>query len=405
MTRQTFRPTCDLLEDRTTPAVIPSLTTGAVAGQTPEVRVFDGDGAVLGTFLAYDAAFTGGVNVALADVTGDDRPEIIAAPKAGGGSNVRVFDGTTFALTRSFYAFHPSFTGGVSLATANLTADEPESTEADIIVGAGAGGGPQVAVFHGRTGELVTTFYAFDQSFTGGVNVAATDGVWSRYYALAPLYPAGSVPTSRLVLKGDWSSGSIVVGAGAGGAPHVKQYDGDTLAVLHSFYAYDPGFRGGVNVAIDWRHVSTFSDTPTLNPPYDPIYYQIFQGEMIVTGAGDGGAPHVKVFAEYGSGATPAGFGEAASFYDGSATETHGVKVELLGTQIVSYTGHPSGPTGTRAHYFSLAGQPNVPSAATVEKADSGLQFLDAAAFGSFSRYFQTVLPGPLIPAIPVSPT
>src|SRR6266852_6250375 len=39
-------------------------------------------------------------------------------------------------------------------------------------------------------------------------------------------------------------------GADAGGGPDVKVYDAVTGAVKGSFFAYDPGFTGGVRVAL-----------------------------------------------------------------------------------------------------------------------------------------------------------
>src|SRR5688500_6219705 len=45
------------------------LVTGADSGTAPEVRVFNADGSQRFSFLAYDAAFRGGVRVAAGDVT------------------------------------------------------------------------------------------------------------------------------------------------------------------------------------------------------------------------------------------------------------------------------------------------------------------------------------------------
>ena len=52
--------------------------------------------------------------MAVADVTGDKVPDIVAVPGLGGGPVVRVFDGTTGGLTASFYAFEATFRTGLA---------------------------------------------------------------------------------------------------------------------------------------------------------------------------------------------------------------------------------------------------------------------------------------------------
>src|SRR5207248_2467929 len=146
-------------------------------------------GKELDRFLAYEPAFTGGVNVAVADVDGDGVPDVVTAPGAGGGPVVKVFSGTDGSGIGSVLAFEPSFRTGVNVAAADLDGDG----KAEVVVGAGDGGGPAVAVFRGGDLTEVERFFAYEDSFRGGVNVAAAD--------LAGFGP------------------SVVVGSGAGGGP------------------------------------------------------------------------------------------------------------------------------------------------------------------------------------------
>ena len=68
--------------------------TGADAGGGPDVKVFNArTGQLRFSFFAYDANFTGGVRVAAGDVNGDGVPDIICAAGPGGGPNVTIFDG------------------------------------------------------------------------------------------------------------------------------------------------------------------------------------------------------------------------------------------------------------------------------------------------------------------------
>ena len=64
-----------------------------------------------------------------------------------------------------------------------------------------------------------------------------------------------------------------------GGGPHIRIFDKDGN-VLSQFFAYNKNFRGGVNIsAVD-------------------IDYDGF--DEIITGAGFGGAPHVRIFEKDG---------------------------------------------------------------------------------------------------------
>jgi hypothetical protein len=244
----------------------PTLRVAAAgAGGGPHVQVLDERGAVRLSFLAYGSTFTGGVSVAAADVTGDGVPDVVTAPGPGGGPHVKVFDGRTGGLVREWTAYGPTFRGGVSVAAADVTGDGVP----DVVTGAGPGGGPHVKVFDGITGQEVVSFLAYDPTFLGGVTVAAGD----------------VLGTGRPV---------VVTAPGSGGGPHVRVFDAATGQTVREWLAYDPAFRGGVFVAAGPGRV--------------------------ITGAGPGGAPHVKVFA--GS-----ELAETQSFLAYAPTFTGGVRV------------------------------------------------------------------------------
>jgi FG-GAP-like repeat/FG-GAP repeat len=203
-----------------------ALVTGAggAPGGGPHVRSFEGaDGASRLSFYAYDPAFHGGAHVATCDLNRDGYPDIVTGAGAipGGGPHVRVFNGVTGdqlpGPRGSFYAYDQAFTGGVFVACADVNGDGVP----DIITGAGPGGGPHVKVFDGGTLALLHSFYAYDPSFAGGVAVAAGD------------------------LNGDGHA-EVVTGAGPGGLPHLKVFDGATLIEVGGALVYPPAFTGGV---------------------------------------------------------------------------------------------------------------------------------------------------------------
>ena len=275
--------------DPPTPTPPTSTTTPDLVALTdasnPRVVIMNAaTGTIVADFIAFPG-FAGGVNATVADVTGDGTPDIIVGAGAGGGPVVKVFDGKSFDEVASFYGFLPSLRGGVHVAAADVNGDG----RADLVLGAGAGGGPHVKVVDGTKlgqrdrfdlpapGALLGSFFAYAADFLGGVNVAAAD------------------------TDGDGKA-EVVTGAGPGGSPHVKVFAGGTLKEILSVIPYNPGFRGGVNVAAGDLDGDGLAE--------------------IVTGAAAGGGPHVGIY----NGRTGASKGQFFAF---APDDTSGVTVAV----------------------------------------------------------------------------
>jgi hypothetical protein len=280
-------------------AAVAEVITGAGPGGGPIVKVLAGStGAELDAFDAFAPGFTGGVRVGAGDVNNDGVPDIIAGAGPGGGPQVVAYDGSTNAVLKSFFAYPPAFSGGVFVAAGDINDDGWD----DIITGADSGGAPHVKAFSGETGAELRSFFAYTPSFQGGVRVAAGDvnndgvadiitgagpggpahvkafdGVTSAEIRSFFAYPAfmGGVFVASGDLDGDGFA-DIVTGVDEGGGSHLKAFSGQTGAEMLSFLAFDPAFSGGVRVAAGDVNGDGAVE--------------------IVASAGPGGGPHVKVF-------------------------------------------------------------------------------------------------------------
>jgi hypothetical protein len=246
------------LEDRTVPATIGFAVGSGPNGNVNQVKVFDTSGNEIAAFSPF-ANFNGGANVALGDLTGDGIPDLVVGAGQGGGPHVVVIDGAAIeaggsALAnavahplKSFYAYDVIFRGGVNVAVGDVDGQadplDPTKKRMDIVTGAGAGGGPHVKAFVFSDLSVITSFYAYDKNFGGGVSVAC-----------------GNVGGDTGFPSQPFSSDEIVTGAGPGGGPHVKVFSPKLNAAqtdvltpyqpdqIGQFYAFAANNGGGVNV-------------------------------------------------------------------------------------------------------------------------------------------------------------
>ncbi len=220
----------------------------------PLVGVFDRNGVQRGNFFAFPSTYLGGVDVAAGDLNGDGIDDIVVGASTG-TARVLVVDGTRLddvlpgsgtpapsALLADFFAFDVSYTGGVDLALGDIDDDGNQ----DIVIGV-ASGLAQVRVVDGtRLGDLsgvvdqstpdaiLADLFAFDTNYTGGIHVAAGD-----------LHDDGRddiVVGSRTGL----AAVRVIAGARAGLVGGVVG-PGDLFA---DFLAFDLSDTGGVHLAV-----------------------------------------------------------------------------------------------------------------------------------------------------------
>ncbi|HET6576381.1 MAG TPA: choice-of-anchor Q domain-containing protein [Fimbriiglobus sp.] len=250
---------------------VEDIVTGAGLGGGPHVRVFDGvTGAEVSSFFAYDPGVRGGVTVAVGDVDGDGRADLVTGAGPGAGPHVKVFDATGTERF-GFFAYEPTFTGGVSVAVGDLNGDRA----ADIATGPLVGGGPHVQVFDGRTQQVLMSFFAFDPKARGGASVAIGDayadgtaeliagsgtssairvfrgdsnGVQLTGFFLADPVSAKAVRVATDDADGDGRTDHLLVASGPGTTPVVRRYDLSTFARVNDLLNFPSDFLGGLFV-------------------------------------------------------------------------------------------------------------------------------------------------------------
>ena len=156
------------------------IITSRVKG-TPNVRVFDGRtgrqlAGRIGSFNAFSREFRGGVYIAAGDINGDGRADIIASAGAGGSPTVRVFDGVSGLQLASFDAYDSTFRGGVRVAVGDVNGDG----KLDLITSPGAGiigatgVDSEIRFFDPRLIDEIDSFFVTDSTTRRGLFIGAS---------------------------------------------------------------------------------------------------------------------------------------------------------------------------------------------------------------------------------------
>lgn len=271
------------------------IITSPRRGGGPQVRVFNQDGSIYSNgFFAYDEDFHGGLDVALGDLNGDGRDEIVVGAGEGGGPHVRVFDSSGHpTINAGFFAYAPTFRGGVRVACGDVDKDGKD----EIITGAGPGGGPHIRVFDENGQPKPIDFMAFHADNRSGVDVASADvdkdgqdeigtcqlseQAWCKVYRyndqrsiIGEFRAFGEAPVGSNLTMGDFDGdqrAELITGANVLGGPQVLGFEADGRPLWVNFFAYDEFFRGGVDVAISSFKVRKDRQKP-ISDPSDSLY-------------------------------------------------------------------------------------------------------------------------------------
>lgn len=197
-----------------------------IMANASKISVYNSKGRRLRTFYPYGYDYNGGISIAIADLDGDNKNEIITGPEKGGANKIMVFNWYGREINSGWHAYHQDWINlGTNVAAGDINGDG----QIEIISGAGFRGGPHVKIFD-KNGKLISEgFFAYDTAFRGGVNVTTGD------------------------VNGDGTS-EIITGPGFGGSPHVKIFN-QNGTLLNQWYAYNEDNNEGVNVvAADLDH-------------------------------------------------------------------------------------------------------------------------------------------------------
>jgi len=221
------------------------IVDGLDAGCCTSIHTVDASsGSELGGFFPYGNSVDTGARVAVADLGGDGRAEILGVPL--GGSRVSVFGPDGGNPLRTYETFGGETIGGGSIATGDITGD----SRPELIAAASTPGGVQVKVVDTQTGATLTSLHPYETPAVSTPEVAVGD------------------------VDGDGRSDIVVLAQLADGTQlRALTADGRQLA---SFFVLEPGIVPGASLAVgdldgDHRAEIVLGGGPTTTAPWPPV--------------------------------------------------------------------------------------------------------------------------------------
>lgn len=180
------------------------------------------------------------------------------------GDFIRVFNRSGNQSKSGFFAYLDKYPANSQILVSDIDNDAQDET---LVNSRGI-----ITIY--KNGSKIREFKPYDGLFKGEISFAVAD------------------------LNGDGTR-EIITGAGAGGGPHVRIFSKEGKLLTGGFFAYDKNFRGGVKVAVmDLDGDGT---------------------QEVITAAGSGGGPHIRVFTKDGRSLTAGFFAYDQKFKGGVA--------------------------------------------------------------------------------------
>jgi hypothetical protein len=239
----------------------------------------------------FESTFTGGLNVAAGDLTGSGHADVVVVtPDQGGGPRVTVYDGATFARVTDFFGIDdPSFRGGARAAVGDMAG----KGYGDLVVSAGFEGGPRIAGYDGKSvvagdpQHIFGDFFVFEPTLRNGAYLAVADVNGDGYADLIAGAGPGGGPRVRVldgksILANGGDNAAVIEDYFAGDPSNrggVRVAGADLTSSAQANVITAPGTDGGSDVSVyDDSNVS--NDFPTNDFNFDP--YPDFTGGVFV---------------------------------------------------------------------------------------------------------------------------
>lgn len=259
---------------------VPDVAAGTGAGTDAQVKLFSKTGQELAHFNPYSTSRRTGVAVAVADINGDGKDELLTIP-ATGTSQLRAFqynpETKKFTALAQTFVYNKRETNGFTLATGDLNNDG----RADVVVAPRTRGrSVTVMTLEGENNlRRLSSFRPYPTLFRSGLTVTVGDingdgrqdimtAAGPGYYTDVRVFDyqghmlTSFRPTSRTYLGGitmstlDVNSDGVdelITGTYQNGLPGLRYYHYSGLtkrfSQIASYYAYKTGLRVGLRLS------------------------------------------------------------------------------------------------------------------------------------------------------------